>query len=425
MAKGKPRLAESGPSMAVFSESRIALAVLIGAFAVGILLRIPMLGYESNDFKAALSPWYDFIQQNGFKAFGAGFADYTPPYLYLLGILGLLPLPKLLAIKLLSIAFEAFLALGMARMARALIPGKPLKAALAAALTFLAPTVMVNGASWAQCDGIYASFAIWGIASAMEGRKTRAALMLGIAFAFKLQTLFVAPLFLVLLIKREYSLKHLGLFFVPYLVGILPAAIAGRPLYELLGIYLAQGGSYDFTLSLNAPNIYQLIPSQATPFLSWAAFPLAGAALLGILLWVIARYPRYAEPLVPKANMAEERAAQAAWKLRAAFLFAVAIPFLLPRMHERYFYLADMLAILVALKNPRLFWMPIASIMASFYSYLPFLLNPMRWWEATSQFVPLWACAAAMGAVLCGAIIEWGSNRQFPHVSGIVEGSIL
>jgi len=140
---------------------------------------------------------------------------------------------------------------------------------------------------------------------------------------------------------------------------------------------------------------------------------------------VIARYPRYAEPLDPKANMAEERAAQAAWTLRAAFLFAVAIPFLLPRMHERYFYLADMLAILVALKNPRLFWMPIASIMASFYSYLPFLLNPMRWWEATSQFVPLWACAAAMGAVLCGAIIEWGSNRQFPHVSGIVEGSIL
>jgi len=57
-----------------------------------------------------------------------------------------------------------------------------------------------------------------------------------------------------------------------------------------------------------------------------------------------------------------------------ALLFAVLEPFLLPRMHERYFYTADILAInLCFFTSLSDGFLPILMGAASLYSYLPFL----------------------------------------------------
>ena len=55
-----------------------------------------------------------------------------------------------------------------------------------------------------------------------------------------------------------------------------------------------------------------------------------------------------------------------------ALLFAVLEPFLLPRMHERYFYTADVLAVIYAFLCPRRWLVPIFVGAASLSSYLPF-----------------------------------------------------
>jgi Gpi18-like mannosyltransferase len=61
--------------------------------------------------------------------------------------------------------------------------------------------------------------------------------------------------------------------------------------------------------------------------------------------------------------------------LKIALVFAVAIPFLLPEMHERYFYLADVLSILYAFYYPRRFYVPILVQFCSLFSYAPYFLG--------------------------------------------------
>jgi Gpi18-like mannosyltransferase len=55
--------------------------------------------------------------------------------------------------------------------------------------------------------------------------------------------------------------------------------------------------------------------------------------------------------------------------------FALAIPFLLPEMHERYFYLADVLSIIYAFYFPRYFYVAVIMQLCSLLSYAPYLMN--------------------------------------------------
>jgi hypothetical protein len=67
--------------------------------------------------------------------------------------------------------------------------------------------------------------------------------------------------------------------------------------------------------------------------------------------------------------------------LELALLASLAIPFLLPKMRERYFYPADLISIAFAFYNPEFFYVPIIIGGVSFFSYQAFLFN--------SGFVPL------------------------------------
>ena len=53
----------------------------------------------------------------------------------------------------------------------------------------------------------------------------------------------------------------------------------------------------------------------------------------------------------------------------------LAVLFFLPNMHERYVYLADVIAILYGFYGPRWFFSPIVVQLASLLSYAPYLLE--------------------------------------------------
>jgi Gpi18-like mannosyltransferase len=61
--------------------------------------------------------------------------------------------------------------------------------------------------------------------------------------------------------------------------------------------------------------------------------------------------------------------------LKVVLVFALAIPFLLPEMHERYFYLADVLSIIYAFYFPRFFFIAVIMQLCSLLSYAPYLLH--------------------------------------------------
>ena len=59
--------------------------------------------------------------------------------------------------------------------------------------------------------------------------------------------------------------------------------------------------------------------------------------------------------------------------LEMFYISALLIPFLLPRMHERYFYIADILSVIVFFYNRKKWYIPAITVFASINAYFAFL----------------------------------------------------
>ena len=129
------------------------------------------------------------------------------------------------------------------------------------------------------------------------------------------------------------------MFPLTYLATIIPALLLGKPLGEILGIYLNQMGEYP-RLVLNAPSIYQLVPYGAEvndALLSTLGIAAAGALVLALL----------ALGFLLRDRLDRELA------MTIAVVLCIGVPFLLPRMHERYFFLADIFTLCWACSSLR------------------------------------------------------------------------
>jgi Gpi18-like mannosyltransferase len=326
--------------------------------ALALVLRLALFRYETFDYYNFLGPWYDHLRQNGFQGFKTGFSDYTPPYLYLLWLVTYLPLPKLYAIKSIGLPCDFALAFVVLLLVRLKYDRRPVWLASFAAVLF-APTIFFNSALWGQCDAIYTTFLLAALYCLLRRWAGRALLFFSIAFAFKLQALFLLPLFFVLWAKGELPLKYFLLLPAVYVVLCLPALVTGRPLYDLLTIYLEQTNTYR-RLTSSAPNLYQWLPDNTKLF--GRAGLIFAVALVGFLCYACLKSNvRWGKHLT----------------IRLALASALLVPFALPYMHERYFYAADCIAIVYGFYFPRRFYIPLAVVTISLFSYFPFLFNGM------------------------------------------------
>jgi Gpi18-like mannosyltransferase len=91
--------------------------------------------------------------------------------------------------------------------------------------------------------------------------------------------------------------------------------------------------------------------------------------------------------------------------LHLALLCVLAVPFLLPKMHERYFFLADVISIVYAFSFPRAFLIPIVMQLVSLLSYAPYLTGaePVRL---------AYVAVAVLGITLVAAVRFVGSVRS-------------
>ena len=349
--------------------------LLLAVTAIAFLARFGLFSYVSGDYTSFLSNWFDTLKNaGGLAGIGMNIGDYTPPYLYILALLTYLPVEALFSIKLVSCIFDFLLALYAAKTVFHLTQSRA-KTLLAYTLALLCPTVVLNGSAWAQCDSIFTFFLLLSFYSALKSRPWRVCIFFGIAFAFKLQAIFFAPLLLLLCIKNRLWLRHLLTIPAVYLLSILPAWIAGRNFWDLLTIYFNQAGQYH-NLSKNAPNVWSFLASRQDSGLSLFGIMLAGAAVIFLLYFLWERCRTLSDDTL----------------LTAALAFLLAIPFFLPHMHERYFFPADVFAILYALNKPQRFPVPLLVIGASTVSYLPFLFGESP--------VELTTAAVLMGAAL-------------------------
>ena len=267
-------------------------------------------------------------------AFTRPFGDATPPSLYLLAVATFaasLAHPVIL-IKLLCIAGNALLAAAMWRLLAALdTPMAGRKALVIIAL----PSVVLDAGLLAQCDALWAAACVMALAAAVCRRHAAMLAWCGLAVAIQLQPAFSAPLIIALLIGRRVPARLWSIAPLAFVAAMLPALLVGWPPGDIVAIYLRQA-DWSPALAVDAPNVWTIL--QATPLIG--DLPLTGLALaaaIGASAWLIALFV--------------QRPPEREQLIAAALLVTLVTVGLLPRMHERSFFLADVLAFALALSK--------------------------------------------------------------------------
>jgi Gpi18-like mannosyltransferase len=360
----------------------VGLALIVGSLA----LRLSWYPVVTSDYIYFTRVWFETLStQPGLTAFSQPFSNYAPLYLYLLKLLTWIPSNSLALIKSLSVLGDVALGVVAVMIARATLPLSRAETLLLFALTFTIPTAAINSGLWGQSDVLYAVPVLLSLYGILTRRPLLAAIAFGIAVSIKVQAVFFAPILIGYLLQNRTTWKHIVLPPLTFLVSILPAALFGGSAWYWFTIYARQASEYPH-LSLSAPSIYAFVmplplTAETTTALFWAGI-IAALAIAFLLVWCVR----------------EAIYATASTILSLALLSVLALPYFLPRMHERYFFLADILSFLYAVYRPDRWYIPLLVITASFLSYLPYLSSQVPFLAGSS--VDLRIPAVLLGSAL-------------------------
>jgi Gpi18-like mannosyltransferase len=300
--------------------------------------------------------WLQHILSHGrWASLEGSYANYSPPYLYILSAVSLLNgrTPLIVIIKLAQVPgmiASSWLFWSICRK----LGCSQTRSLLAAWIVLVVPEVIQNTVLWGQCDMIHTACLLGMVRLLLARRPAWAMTLFGVALAFKLQAIFAGAAVAALFLAGEVPLWSALCVPLGYVVMLVPAWLAGRPWKQLLLIYSQQYDTWP-AIAMHVANPYQLAYhfSRHHMRLVYPVF-LYGGILLAVavsawLVFFLARSP---------------------WRLRGQRLvLAVAAsllmePYLLPKMHDRYFFAGDTFVLLLAMMRPKL-WIPAAMLQVS------------------------------------------------------------
>lgn len=351
----------------LFNSTRnivVCTAVTIAA----MMFRLYWFDYQTLDYIDFLQPWINYFRENGgFAALRYSVGNYNVPYLYFLALFSYFDSSVWLhLIKLLSVFFEVILAYASMKLVGLFCPSENRKLIAFFAVLFF-PTVVLNGSVWGQCDVILGAFSVLALYLALDDRPIASMVCFAAAFAVKLQAVFILPIIAVLWYYKKFKLWHAAIFPASYVVIVLPAVLMGRPFWDTITLYLNQTGSIGNGLNYNSSSIFAFFPNESNiEFWSTVGIVAAFSFMIAVLLWLYWERRHLNDNIV----------------LTAALLLSIGIPFLLPHMHDRYFFIADALALCFGIIFPKLCMIPVFVQFASLLGYHAYLkmryLLPMR-----------------------------------------------
>lgn len=319
------------------------LVILIFAFLAGCLLRITMRYFVSVDSLGCYLAWYDEIVATGrIKGIGTQIGDYNVLYQTIISLLSYLPIIPLYLYKGLSICFD----LAVSVLVGLFIFDRKgdrnyLAGSLAFSFIWLAPVVALNSSMWAQCDMIYTFFVLLSLYRLQKEKYISSFVLLGFAFAFKLQAILILPFYLFWYFKeKKFSLLHFLIVPAVMWLTTLPGILGGRSLFSGFELYLYQTDEFHWAV-VNYPSIWLSLAPNFVPdsydYIYPVAMVVTVAALAGWMIYALAK--------------------KAAFKQDTFLLFALVLTyttvFFLPSMHERYGFLYEILALVYVFKNKR------------------------------------------------------------------------
>ncbi len=339
--------------LALFDRAGLLLVPLA---SLAIITPFLPVGASTWDLSQYLIPWMKAVLEGGLTSISGEFSNYTPPYIYLMYLTSWL-VPAIGIVAAIKIICLPFIAITSAAIYKITVEatGDRKSAMTAACLFWALPTVFANAFGWGQADIIYTCFAVLFVLSAMRGKSALAAVMFGVAVSFKLQAMFVSPLLFYLFLVGRMRIRHLILVPITYAVLMIPAVLAGRPWLDLLMVYAGQA-RFMQVLSVNAANPWIILQH----FVGYKVGTVIG---LGVGL---------ISGLAIALSSVRLRPSPQAILLIAAVSAAV-MPYVLPKMHERYFFMADVLTFALAFTLTR-YWLAALLIqMGSIVAYMFYL----------------------------------------------------
>ena len=321
-------------------RSRVRLVIALVLVPLAFVLRYCLMTYETLDYQDWIEVWMNSLRQAGpWKGLGQEIwsCNYNVPYLYFLSLFTLSDIYDLYLVKLLSIFFDVVMAWAVMRLV-GVLTGSDNKKLIGFVLALWMPSVVLNGALWGQCDVIYAAFAVLAVYFALDDHPCLSVASIALSISFKLQGIFLLPVYFIFLLTGKIKWKHIFIFPAVYIASILPAVFAGRGFWELLTLYVRNTSTIGDGLNYNSSSLYALV--------DLSEMGNAAAARYGIILTVVFCLAVYALFIFRRKNAGKKAL------FGACMLFAIGVPFFLPHMHDRYFFIADMLTLVFAVAEP-------------------------------------------------------------------------
>ena len=344
-------------------KNRKKTVFIIGVILVSILIKYFFFSFESGDYKRFLLKWYNIISEEGLTSIVGGLGNYNPPYLILLYLLTLIPVSPLIKIKLLSVLFDCLMGLFGYLIVKELSNNK--HAYLSGLVILLLPTVILNSSMWAQCDSIYTTFALLSLYLLIKEKYSLSFLSLGVAFSFKLQFIFILPVYVILyFVNKKFSVFNFLLIPLGNILMCLPVILMGMPVINCFTTYLEQTTDYSVILTRNLPNIYQFLPNEK--IIGYLFLLVTALLFLGLLIFFLKRKKE-----IEKKEI-----------ITIALLSVLIAVYFLPFMHERYMFMGDVLSIIWWFIYKKKIYIPIIINLSSLagYSIYLFGLDHMPLW---------------------------------------------
>ena len=347
----------------------IALSVL------GVYLRYACWPISMGDLKFLNSAWYEALTNGGIKAVlepSLQF-NYSPIHLYLWYLFSLL-LPNtdaIIVLKVASVVFELFLsATALLLLWRVLPAGKNRKVHFLIGFALMAfnPISILNAAAWGQTDAIYALFSVLAVLFYLDKKTIWALVMLGVSFAFKMQAIFILPMFIVLYFIGNKRIPLVAFFLVPiiWILSGVPMLFVGESPFYAVEVYLGQTAIYAVP-TFNCPNIYALMGDFITER-GWMTdlFTKAGMVFTVGIIGTMAVF-----------LISQKKQLNSCTVLLLSAWFIIACVFFLPRMHERYAFVGELLLLVwvVATKKPYRYLYYFGTMLATLSAYAEYFVD--------------------------------------------------
>jgi Gpi18-like mannosyltransferase len=355
----------------------------VSLIMMGLMARFAVFEMMSGDYEMAFADWMVEIRNchaagipyTGVEPGGADHLstfDYNCLYQYLLIFLNLFNNGggnDMFLVKMSDCIFDIVAAVTVFRIMYEMTHDTH-KSVMAMGVILVIPTMLLNSAAWAQNDAIYTSFLLLSFLSFIKKRDVRTWLYFAIAFCWKQQALFFAPVLIIAWLRNKTKIRYALLVPAMYVLVIIPATIAGafvpekvtvsiealtdtgnvswisdfaatgdtlvlepvgRTFGSLLGIYGHQVSMFS-RLTMNYPNIYTIIYSDINKELRQMIIT-CGELVTVMLLGVLAFY-------LYNRKFKDSRL----FYLTLVVFVSQLVVYCLPCMHERYGYVAEVFA---------------------------------------------------------------------------------